>query len=239
MDILTTAAVAAALLAAAFVHSAIGFGIGLVSMPMLATLLGVRTAAPVVALVGLTLNGTLVAGSWRSVDFRAGVRLVAGAAFGFPLGAIILRFAPEDLVRSILGVLLIALGLSHFASTRVPTLRHGGWVYGFGFASGVLGGAYTLIGPPVVAFAAMRRWPADRFRATLQSYFVPAGVLMCATHLASGLWTTRVVGLYAVGLPAVIVGLGLGRVAAARIPPGRFDGVLYAALIVFGLMLMW
>lgn len=238
MDLVTASIVVATLFAAAFVHSAIGFGIGLVSMPILATVLDVRTAAPIVALMGLSINGALISRLWRSVDFRASSRLLVGAAVGMPLGAAILRVAPEDAVRVVLGVLLMALGLSHFVSARLPTLERKAWGYLFGFLSGLLGGAYTLIGPPIVMYGAMRRWPPERFRATLQGYFFPASALMCLTHLVSGLWTTRVVGLYAVGLVPVVGGLTLGHALATRMPAGRFQHVLYIALVAFGVMLV-
>jgi len=38
-----------------------------------------------------------------------------------------------------------------------------------------IGGAYGMNGPPLVAYGSLRRWtPPERFRATLQGYFLPA-----------------------------------------------------------------
>ena len=49
------------------------------------------------------------------------------------------------------------------------------WLFGFG--AGVLGGAYGMNGPPLVAYGALRHWSPKRFRATLQGYFLPASLV--------------------------------------------------------------
>ena len=239
MDALLVPAVAATLFAAVLVQSTFGFGLALTAMSILATFLDLRTAAPVVALTGFTASLVLLTRLWRSIDFRAGSRLVLGAAMGMPFGTLALRVAPEPAVRAVLGALLIGLGLTSLVTTRLPRLEHRAWVYGFGFVGGVLGGAFTFIGPPVVIYGAMKRWPPEQFRATLQGYFLPASALVCTSHFVSGLWTRQVLQLYAAGVLPVLGGIVLGRYIARWMPPGRFDRLLYAAIIVFGAMLVW
>jgi uncharacterized membrane protein YfcA len=112
-------------------------------------------------------------------------------------------------------------------------------VYTFGFISGVLGGAYNLNAAPVVIYGVMRRWPPGRFRATLQGYFLPAGVLICASHGFGGLWTQDVLGFYLAAIPVVILAVFLGHRIGVRISGKRFERALYMALIAFGALLLW
>jgi uncharacterized membrane protein YfcA len=217
----------------------LGFGTALVAMPLLAVTIGVRTATPLVGLVMLTTIAALLARTWRSVDVRAAWQLLLSSAVGIPVGVLGLRFAPEPVVKSILGALLIGFGLYGLARPRLLTLERHVWVYVFGFVSGVLGGAYNTNGPPAVACGVMRRWPPERFQATLQGYFLPATVLICAGHGLGGLWTRAVFGLYLAALPLVLVAVVLGHSISGRIPAEMFQRILYGALVVLGGFLLW
>jgi uncharacterized membrane protein YfcA len=108
----------------------------------------------------------------------------------------------------------------------------------FGLLAGILGGAYNTNGPPVVLYGALRRWPPERFRATLLGYFLPAAVMICAGHALGGLWSVRVFQLYALSLPAVALALLVGVRLGRRIPERLFGRVLNAALVGLGLLLL-
>jgi uncharacterized protein len=228
-----------ALFAAALVHATLGFGTGLVAMPLLAMTVGVRLATPLVGLVVLTNVAVLLARTWRNVDVQVAWRLLLSSAMGIPVGVLTVRFAPEHTVKAILSILLIAFGIYNLTRLGLPNIKRQVWIYVFGFTSGVLGGAYNTNAPPIVMYGVMHQWPVERFRATLQGYFLPTAVLICAGHGLGGLWTRAVLGLYLVALPLVLLGLFLGRRLAGRIPAARFRHLLYGALIVLGLLLLW
>jgi uncharacterized membrane protein YfcA len=84
----------------------------------------------------------------------------------------------------------------------------------------------------------MRRWPPSTFRATLQAYFVPAAVLIWAGHGISGLWSREILGWYLVYLPFGLVALWLGQRISTRLPEASFDRVLYAVIILLGVLLL-
>ena len=228
-----------ALFTATLVHATLGFGTGVVAMPLLALTVGVRLATPLVGLVVLTNVAILLSRTWRSIDMQVAWRLLLSSAAGIPVGVLTVRFAPEHAVKAILGVLLIAFGLYSLTRLGLPLIKRQVWLYGFGFISGILGGAYNTNAPPVVMYGAMQQWPVERFRATLQGYFLPAAVLICVGHGLGGLWTQAVLGLYIVALPLVLLALFLGRRLSRCIPTATFQHLLYGALIVLGLLLLW
>jgi uncharacterized protein len=229
---------AAALFAATLVHATLGFGTGLVAMPLLAMTVDVRIATPLVGLVVLTNVAILLAYTWQGVDVQVAWRLLLSSAAGIPVGVLGVRFAPEHTVKAILGVLLIVFGVYSFTRLALPDIRRQAWLYVFGFAAGVLGGAYNANAPPVVIYGALHRWPVERFQAILQGYFLPAAVLICAGHGLGGLWTRPVFGLYLAALPLVLLAIFLGRLLSGRVPAEPFQYILYGALIVFGLVLL-
>ena len=234
-----TATIIGILCLATLVHGTLGFGTALVAMPLLTLTLGVRDATALVAFVILGTTIVILAQSWRALRWRAAARLLAGSLLGIPLGIFVLTSAPADAVQRGLGVLLIALGLSNLAAPRLLEARQPSWAYAFGFASGILGGAYNTNAPPIVLYGALRRWPPAVFRATLQAYFVPAAVLIWAGHGITGLWTREILGWYVVYLPFGLAALWLGQRLSTRLPEDSFDRLLYAVVVVLGAALLF
>jgi hypothetical protein len=220
------------------VRATLGFGNALLAMPLAVLLLGIATASPLVAFVSETIALLMLVGSWQHVNVKAAWRLVLASVCGIPVGVLLLRGVPEQVVTGLLGVVLIAFGLYNVLQFPLPALRWKGSAYFFGFGAGILGGAYNTNGPPIILYGMLDRWSPEQFRATLQGYFVPTGLFILAGHALGGLWTAEVLWLYAVSLPAVVLAFVLGNHLKRRIPPGRFDRVVYVALVMMGVFLL-
>ncbi|MGZ7066262.1 MAG: TSUP family transporter, partial [Candidatus Aminicenantales bacterium] len=80
----------------------------------------------------------------------------------------------------------------------------------------------------------LRGWPPERFRATLQGYFLPTGLLILIGHGAAGLWTGQVLRLFVFSLPAVFLGVWLGGKMNRRVPEKQFRRIVYASLVLMG-----
>lgn len=233
------ALVAAILFLSSFVRSAVGFGDALLAMPLLTLVLEVQQASPLAALVGSTIALTILLQDWRSIDLQASWRLIVASMPGIPVGLLLLKTAPESVVKAILGVLLVGFGLYQVAGPRLPPLQRRGLAFPFGFAAGILGGAYNTSGPPVIIYGALRQWSGERFRATLQGYFLLTGLLILIGHGLSGLWTTAVLRQYLIVLPIVLLAIGIGGRVNRRLPGERFHRIVYLCLIAIGLFLVF
>lgn len=221
-----------------FIRSAFGFGDALLAMPLLVMLINPQTAAPLVACIAFTIAITILLKSWRDVDIKAAWRLIALSLVGIPIGVQLLKTAPEHIIKAILGIVLILFGLYNLIAPRLPKLKWQGWTYIFGFVAGILGGAYNTNGPPIVIYSTLRRWPPQRFRATLQGYFFSTGVLLLANHALAGLWTPDVLRLYAYSLPIVMLAIFLGGKVNQSIPRGRFERFINGFLVLMGVFLL-
>jgi uncharacterized membrane protein YfcA len=226
------------LFASTLTRSTFGFGDALIAMPLLTLTIGMQTATPLVAFVATTIAISIVWRSWRSIDLQATWQLIVSSLTGIPVGLLVLKTAPEEVVKGFLGLAVILVGLYNLVQPRLITLYQQKWAYLFGFVAGILGGAYNINGPPVVIYGALTRWPPDRFRATLQGYFLPTGLLILVGHGLGGLWTPQVLQLYALALPVVLAAIFLGDKLNQRIPPGRFERFIYMALIGLGFLLL-
>ena len=227
--------IGAVLFVAAFVRSALGFGDAVVAMPILAMILGVRTATPLVAFVGPTISILILAANWRKVEFKTAGRLVVATLLGIPFGIYGLSRLPETPLKIALGAVILVYGITGLAKPGAKISnepRHFPWVVGW--AAGVLGGAYNTNGPPIVAYGMLRGWPPESFRATLQGYFLPTGLAIVAGHGLAGLWTPAVVRGYLYALPAIVAGVFLGGSLNKKISHDLFGKLVYASLGLMG-----
>jgi len=225
--------------AAIVISTTFGFGAALVAMPLLTTLLGLQTSAPLFSLVASTSLIGIVLLSWKRIVLGAAWRLLLGTILGIPLGILIIRVIPEPAVVGALGFFLIIFGFYRCLDAPLPKLHHPRWGYGFGFLAGILGGAYNIPGPPAVIYGSTQRWPPTTFQATLQGYFFPTAFIICISRGLAGSWTAQVMSLYVWSLPSILAGIGIGRYLNQRIPAQRFNKLISTLLIALGVMLLW
>ena len=218
----------------AFIRSALGFGDALIAMPLLALVVGMQVATPLVAFIGSTIAIAILLRGWRSVDIKAAWRLIASSLVGIPIGLFFLKTAPEPAIKAALGILLIAFGLYNLITPKLPTFHNQKLAYVSGLIAGVLGGAYNTSGPPVVVYGTLRGWSPDNFRSTLQAYFLSTGWMILIGHGLAGLWTPTVLRLYAYALPIIMLAIFLGGRANKVLSIGRFNRIIYTSLIVMG-----
>lgn len=219
------------------IRSAFGFGNALVAMPLLVLLLSVKTAAPLVALVGIICALVMLLREWRELDIKAAIYLILSTLAGIPLGLFFLKSSPEHIVRMILGLVLIGFGLYNLFGLRLPTLRKGYLVFPFGFFAGILGGAYNTSGPPVVIYGVMRGWSKEKLRATLQGYFLISSALVVVGHGISGLWTRSVLIYFLASIPVVVLADLLGNLIVRKIHGEKFNKAVNLFLVVVGVLM--
>lgn len=93
---------------AAILQALTGFGFALVVMPLATLVIDLKTAAPLIALVGLTANVVNVIRFRRAVDLGEVARLGVGSALGVPVGIWALVHVDELTINRIMGVMLLA-----------------------------------------------------------------------------------------------------------------------------------
>jgi uncharacterized membrane protein YfcA len=232
------AAVLLIIAVAAVVRSTFGFGDALVGMPLLALIVPIRTATPLMALVGPTLAFLIVVRSWRRVDIRSTAVLIAATVAGIPFGIYVLKNVSERLVDLVLASVIILFALYNLLRPELHRLKSGRLAPLFGLAAGVLGAATNTNGPPVVFYGALRGWAPDAFRATIQGYFLVTGPLLLVGQGAAGLLTAQVWRAYLCALPLIVIAVWIGIKFSRRIPTAKFYRWVYGLLLAAGLVLL-
>jgi uncharacterized membrane protein YfcA len=236
---LTTLAVLCILFVATLSRFTLGFGDALVGMPLLLLILSKDAASPLIALVILTVAGIMLATEWRNVHFQSAWRLVVPGLAGIYFGLNFLQHANEQLVNGVLGVVVILFAAYSLIGPRQFELKSENSAIVFGFLAGLLGGAYNTHAPPLVIYGTLRRWRVERFRATLQGYFLPAGVVVVAGHGWAGRFNNdAVIRYYLLSLPVIGITWFIGKRLNGRFEPESFMRLVNWVLIAVGAALL-
>jgi uncharacterized membrane protein YfcA len=226
------------LFVATLARSTFGFGDALIAMPLLTLLLGIRSATPIIALIGSGVTLLIVLRSHARIDLAAIKRLTLSALLGIPIGIWLFTALPAKLVTTALGICLILFGGYALWRPSAAVFSDSRWAYPFGFIAGGLGGAYNMSGAPIVVYGTLRQWPPAEFRASIHGFYLPTGLLTLVGHGIGGLWTATVWQIVLIALPPAIIAVLLGERLNHAIPSERFAPIINVALILLGAALL-
>ncbi|MBI4183623.1 MAG: sulfite exporter TauE/SafE family protein [Proteobacteria bacterium] len=238
------AALIAAKLAAALAIAALaglirgftGFGAPLLMAPVLAYLYGPAAAVPAIVLMELPTSVQLVPAAWRRADWPLVAAISGGAAVLTPFGAFLLVALDPALTRRLIGAVLVG-----FVAVLLAGWRYRGprplWASALvGAMSGLMKGATSFGGPPVLLYLLSGPEAAIRHRANLIMMIAVMNVFAIAAMALNGLVTVRVLALALVLLPALMGGVGVGARLFARAGEALFRRVALGLLLAVGIL---
>jgi uncharacterized membrane protein YfcA len=225
---------------ASLVRSTLGFGESLVAVPLLLLFLPVEVAVPLSVMLSIVIALVVVIQDHNKIHFDSAKWLIFYAILGIPLGMVLLFYGSEFLVKTGLGILIIAYSFYSLFATKNKFLNQDSrlWLFVCGFLSGILGGAYGLNGPPLVVYGNMRQWSPKHFRATLQAYFLPVSFVGLIGYYAKGLITVQVNTYFLISLTTAIPAIFLGRYLNHKLKAGAFFKYVYIGLVIIGIILV-
>ena len=229
-----------ATLLAAFTQSVSGFGLAMISMPLLlSTNIELQTATPYVALMSVIPEVILLTYYRKSLKVGAVWRLIVASLFGIGIGVLSLDYLDENIALLILGTVILFYSLYALLQFRLPTLERSGWAYLAGLTAGFLGGAFNTTGPPVIMYGHSRGWQPAEFKGNLQAYFIINTVFIAIMHGIGGNYTPQIWQYYLLaGLPAITIGLIAGIALDRFIQPELFRKIVLVALALTGVSLI-
>lgn len=207
---------------AASVQTAVGFGFGLVLVPILLAFGRTLPEAVSISLGAGVVQTVLGLRSVASeVRWRPAIRLAIAQWIALPLGVwamVALHDAGPERVKQGVGVvLLVVLTMRLVARPARRDDLPRGWSIAAGAISGVLSGAVGMGGPPLVLLALSQRFSADRFRAFLwEQFLLVTPVQLLVLSIRFGTEPIRAFGLGVALAPGLYLGTRLGRSASSR-----------------------
>lgn len=236
------AAMVTIILVAAIAHGAVGFGFPLISTPLIALLMDVKTAVLITVVPNLVVNSVSIlrGGNWRQ-SIGKYWPIAIWVVLGTLVGTHFLLVAPPELLQ----VLLAAMIMVFLLQDRIRQLdwtwiRRKPTVSGaaFGVVAGLFSGAVNVSAPPLVIYFMMLELPAVALTQTLNLCFMAGKVIQAATLSLSGPGSFR---LLAASLPLTAlaaVALFLGLQLQKRMSPEIYVKLLRFTLSAFVVLLI-
>jgi hypothetical protein len=239
MDSLSLAAFLLAAFFGGLTSGVSGFAMGLVVSGIWLHIITPGQNALLIVLCGLVTQGS---GIWRvrhAIDWRRVLPFIVGSALGVPTGTALLTLVDQGTLRLTMGGLLIAYSLySLFRPAIVVT--HGGVPadVGVGAANGLIGGLTGLGGIAITIWCQLRGGPKDVQRAIFQPVMFATFVMSAIALAAAGTYTVETMKLYALALPALVVGIWCGIRLYGKLDDAAFRRVILILLLASGLSLV-
>ena len=178
---------------AVVVRAAFGFGDVLVSVPILLLFSSPLLVVPLMGMVGATNALLMLLRERPSVQWKPVRFMLMASVFGVPVGVMVLRWLPAPQINLGLGLGIIAFCVWSLLGRKTVRLHSPMWAWPFGFGAGVMGGAVTATGPPVVLYSTTQGWSPEESRATMQGFFLPNGLLILISHWFADLWSSYLI----------------------------------------------
>ena len=151
-----------------------------------------------------------------------------------------LQLASPSQLRVAVGVLLMLFALYNLWKPRLPEIRQAGRLADgtVGLFNGVLGAATGLGGILPAIWCGLRGWSRDEQRAVFQPTAVATFVMILLWLGSTGTITAETIRLFAVGLPALILGTALGWAFYGRLNEAAFRNIVLVLVLISGILLV-
>jgi uncharacterized protein len=223
-----------AALLAGVVTGLTGFGLALISTPILLFVYEPRTVVVLTVILSIFISAAVVWDSWHEARRRLVLALLIPALFGIVVGTVVLGVIDPVYIRLGVGAIVVFSALLLVRDVRLPGSNTRWGTLVAGSASGALSTSTGLAGPPIVLLLASRGLPKHEFRGTSALYFLPMSIAGLAVLAARGLIEAPEVPLGLVLIPAAIAGKAVGTALLRHVSEKAFRAITLGLVILTG-----
>ncbi|HEV2094761.1 MAG TPA: sulfite exporter TauE/SafE family protein [Rubrobacter sp.] len=211
-----------------------GFGLALISTPLLLFVYEPRTVVVLTVFFSIFINVAVVWDSWREARRPLALALLLPSVVGVVLGAEVLRILDPLYIRLAVGAVVVLSALLLMRDVRLPGAGTRWGPVVAGSASGALSTSTGLAGPPIVLLLASRGLPKAEFRSTSALYFLAMSLVGLLVLAGRGLIEGGEISLALVLVPAAMVGKIVGTAFLKRVSEGAFRALSLGLVILTG-----
>lgn len=224
------------------VKGALGLGVPIVSVPVVATILGLPTAVSMMIVPLLTTNLWQIwqyRHTWRQVGIM--VPMLSFAVIGIALGTTILVRVDERILFGVLGcIVLIYIGINTLRPSFAVPERIGFRVAPFvGLGAGMLQGTTGISAPISLVFLHALRWPREVFIFAVSVMFLTFGCVQIVTLSVAGIFDTDMFIASALIVPPLMAFMPIGAALGRRFSKTVFERLVLALLGLMALRLLY
>ena len=211
-----------------------GWGGAMVSMPFLTILYGPVAALVIMIIGALLVTASLFPTAARIADWRRMTPILIAMAVCVPIGSLLLFALEPNLIRRIIGWLIVGASILILSGWRYSGPQGVGASATTGVISGLINGFVGLGGPPLVIYMLALKQSASVQRANTLVFMAITSVLVLGSTFVGGGVTLENSFLGVLTAPFQIAGGWLGARLFLKLPVELFKKFSLVALIVLG-----
>lgn len=221
---------------ASFIQRVSGFGFGIFAMTFLPYIMSAYTEANVLSsMLSMLLSLAVSIRMFRHIHWKNIIfPLIGSMVFTF-ISVSFMKGQADTLMRLLLGIALILLSLYFLIFSGKVHIRptwYGGLVAGS--LSGILGGLFSMGGPPVVIYYMESEKQPAHYMATIQAYFTISNIYSIGVKVSAGFVTSNVLACFAIGLVGVVAGLVVGGRVFDKMDGPKIKKAVYIIMALSG-----
>ncbi|MBQ0156544.1 MAG: sulfite exporter TauE/SafE family protein [Bacteroidales bacterium] len=229
---------------AGFVQRTAGFGFGIFLIPLL-LLLGVmegdyKSIVSLSSMMAATLSLVTVFNLRKSLNWRYIWPLLIVFMPTSALFSYVMFGTDASWLKIILGVALILLSI-YFTFFKKDGIKiNPNWfnTIGLGSLSGLMGGLFSMQGPPVVYYYLSTQKTKDQYMAQTQCFFLLGNLWMTMLRAGEGIITTEVGKSYLIAITGCLSGMWIGARVYNKMNKDLLLKVIYIFLAYSGVSMI-
>lgn len=220
----------------AMVQGATSFGFSLIALPLLGLLFPLKVVVPTLVALSLFLNIIIFMQLKIKPQIKDLLILGVFAILTIPLGVKLLLVMDESLLKLIVSILLIIVSILMLKGVKIE-MKNKKLSYAIaGVFSGILNGAVSLSGPPIVILLANEGKDKNSFRSSLTFLFILLNIYTLALYTFSGLLLDPALYKMSLLIPFMIIGSIFGIYLGNKINDETFKKLVLNLLLIMGII---
>jgi uncharacterized membrane protein YfcA len=215
-----------------------GFGSGLIAIPLLALVMPLTTAVPLVVFLDYMASASHGINHREAIQWKEISSLLPFAIIGVITALFIFQSVDMEVLKLGLGTFVLLFALYSLFSFSGKKLVSSLWSVPAGSLGGMIGTLYGTGGPFYVIYLRFRKIEKTQFRATFATLFLLDGAGRLAGFVFTGFFTMDLVLMTAVSIPLMVIGMFIGGHIHTNISQHSFQRAISILLVFSGLALL-
>ncbi|MBT3046335.1 MAG: sulfite exporter TauE/SafE family protein [Candidatus Thiodiazotropha sp.] len=215
-----------------------GFGSGLIAIPLLALILPLTTAVPLIVFLDYMASASHGIKHREAIKWNEILSLLPFAVVGVLTALFIFKSVDMEALKIGLGAFILVFAVYSLFSFSGKELISSVWSVPAGSMGGLIGTLYGTGGPFYVLYLKFRKIEKTQFRATFATIFLLDGAGRLAGYLFTGFFTLDLVLMMAVAIPLMVIGMFIGGRIHTNMSQQTFQRAISMLLVFSGLALL-
>ena len=226
------------LFAGSTVLSAVGFGLGMTTVPVLLLVLDPESAVVLVNTASLAIFVLIIYQTRAELRVREIAPVSIAGLLGVPVGVFVLSSTHASVLRISISAMILVLAFVVVFNVRGPIPRSNFMGLLVGFVAGLLLTSLGIGGPLVALYLVMRDWPRHAIRASTSFYFLLIEGSAVIGYGVAGMFTPERTSLILIVALPCLLGFGLATVLVGMMNERAFRHAVVIVIVATSVMVL-